>query len=76
MSISIGIDIGSFTLAGRRGMLYAQEKAGQKLHIVRKVDGGLSQPLCWRRVESYRISTNVPCGMCCKNCAALLESEQ
>jgi len=72
MSTTMSIDLGAFSLAGRAGMLYAQEKAGQKLHIVKKVNNGLSQPLCWRRVSAYRISTNVPFGMCCKNCARKL----
>ena len=66
---TISFDVVAFTLAGRTGMLYAQERAGQRLHIVEKLNNGLSQPLCWRTVRGYRISTNVPFGMCCKNCA-------
>lgn len=59
-------------------MRYAQIKAGQKLHlvcepgeecrgeVVRK--GFLSQPLCGRRAERYRMTINVPLANACKNC--------
>lgn len=59
-------------------MIYAQEKSGQKLHlaceageeyrgqIIRR--GSLSDPLCGRKVEHYRMTINVPLGKACKNC--------
>ena len=59
-------------------MTYAQEKGGQKLHLVCEAGeeykgevvrkGYLSDPLCGRRVERYRMTINLPLAHACKNC--------
>lgn len=50
-------------------MRYAQEKRGQKLHLVYELpEGGLTQPICGRKVGGYRATFNVPLGHSCKNC--------
>ena len=58
-------------------MRYAQEKGGQKLHLVYEPGEGhreitkagfLSQPICGRVVDRYRMSINVPLAHACKNC--------
>jgi len=60
-------------------MRYAQEKAGQRLHLVFEPGeetfkgdvvraGSLSQPVCGRRVEGYRMNIHVPLANSCKNC--------
>ena len=60
-------------------MIYAQEKHGQKLHLAYEAGegrtkealipaGSLGQPLCGRKVASYRMSINMPLGEACKNC--------
>lgn len=59
-------------------MRYAQEKAGQRLHLVAEAGeeyrgkiitrGKLSQPLCGRRVQDYRMDINMPLANACKNC--------
>ena len=59
-------------------MRYAQEKTGQKLHlvceageeykgqIVRK--GFVSPPLCGRKITRWRMTINMSLGSACKNC--------
>jgi len=71
---TIGIDVGSLTLAGKHGMRYAQKKGGQKLHIVPvNPDGSVScLALCGRRAL-WRMSINVPLGMCCRSCSHILK---
>lgn len=59
-------------------MRYAQEKSGQKLHLVAEPGeefqgevirkGQLSQPLCGRKVKGYRMNINLPLAHSCKNC--------
>lgn len=59
-------------------MIWAQHKGGQKLHlacepgeeykgvVIRK--GSLSQPICGKKVDQYRMTINLPLGNVCKNC--------
>ncbi len=59
-------------------MRYAQNKGGQKLHLVcepgevykgitvRK--GFIGLPLCGLKPTEYRMTINVPLGHACKNC--------
>lgn len=54
---------------------YAQEKGGQKLHIVFTNGEVVSQPLCGKKVNGYRMTINVPCANCCKNCLRLWNNE-
>lgn len=62
-------------------MIYAQIKAGQKLHLAYEAGEGkntsslveagyLSQPLCGQRMPEggYRMNINVPLGNACKRC--------
>ena len=73
---SIGIDIGKLTEAGKHGMRYVQEKRGQKLHIAFVYsDGSVSRlALCGRSPAiTWRISVNVPMGMCCRSCSRILK---
>jgi hypothetical protein len=59
-------------------MRYAQEKSGQKLHLVCEPGeeyrgeviraGRLSHPLCGRKAASYRMTINMPLAHACKNC--------
>lgn len=62
-------------------MIYAQIKAGQKLHLVYEPGEGrddqsivkagyLSTPLCGQPMPeaSYRMNINVPLGNACKRC--------
>lgn len=50
-------------------MRYAQEKSGQKLHLVFELaDGTISQPVCGRTVQNYRMTSNWPLAYACKNC--------
>ena len=63
-------------------MKYLQFKSGQKLHLVCEPGeeyhgevvraGKLSQPLCWRRGASYKMTINVLLGHACKNCQRIL----
>lgn len=48
---------------------YAQEKGGQKLHIVASfADGSVStEALCGKKAQ-WRKTFNVPLAHCCKNC--------
>lgn len=60
-------------------MRYAQEKAGQRLHLVYEAGEGrdaahitrageVSEPLCGRHVTGYRMTINVPLANACRNC--------
>lgn len=59
-------------------MKYAQIKAGQKLHLVCEAGeehngevirkGFVSDPLCGRKHNGYRMTINVPLANSCKNC--------
>lgn len=67
-------------------MIYAQEKSGQKLHlvcepgeecrgeIIRK--GFVSGPLCGRKVSGYRMTINIPFGHVCLNCMRVREGKK
>ena len=55
-------------------LLYAQERRGQKLHLVVDLGGGfVSEPLCGRRVSRWYMTINVPLGRSCKNCRRCTE---
>jgi len=59
-------------------MRYAQEKVGQKLHLVCEAGeeykgqivraGFVSPPLCNRKITHWRMTINMPLGNACKNC--------
>ena len=51
--------------------IYVQEKGGQKLHLAFKNGDEVSQPLCGRTVEKYRMTINVPLAHACLNCIRL-----
>ena len=58
-------------------MIYAQQNSGQKLHIAYKLpSGGLTKPLCGRKVSGYRMTINAPLGNSCKNCRKRLNSNK
>lgn len=57
-------------------MRYAQQKKGQKLHIVYEINGQLTQPICGRKVDNYRMNINLPMGNSCKNCNRRLNSKK
>lgn len=66
VTASIGITLGT------PGILYAQERRGQRLHIVEDFgDRGVSARARCGRVGGWRLSINVPMGMCCKTCSRL-----
>lgn len=49
---------------------YAQEKSGQKLHIVPVISDGVSNTaLCGKHVKTWRMTINVPLAHACRNCA-------
>lgn len=53
---------------------YAQEKGGQKLHLVEKFADGavLLRAVCGRRPSNgWRMTINVPLGHMCGNCRRL-----
>ena len=54
---------------------YAQEKGGQKLHIVFDHEDVVSQPLCGRKVSGYRMTINAPLAHACKNCVRSLNND-
>lgn len=57
-------------------MIFAQEKGGQKLHLVYELPtGGVSQPICGRIVDRYRMTINLPLGNACKNCMRRIKSK-
>lgn len=56
-------------------MTYAQEKKGQRLHLVYNLPNGLTQPVCGRTVSGYRMTINIPMGSCCKNCRRRINSK-
>ena len=50
---------------------YAQEKSGQRMHIVPVLSGDDNVShvaLCGKRVSHWRMTCNVPLANCCKNC--------
>jgi hypothetical protein len=49
-------------------MRYAQEKSGEKLHLVFTYNGKVSQPICGKKVKGYRMTINAPLGHACKRC--------
>lgn len=51
--------------------VYAQEKGGQKLHIVAQFadDSVSSETLCGKKVSHWRMTSTFPMRHCCKNCA-------
>lgn len=57
-------------------MRFAQEKKGQKLHLVYDLGQfGLSQPVCGRKVSGYRMTINVPMRQACGNCLRRMNSK-
>lgn len=65
-------------------MIYAQIKAGRKLHLACEVGeedrgsivryGYLGAPLCGQPMsDSYRMTINVPLANACKKCRAIAE---
>ena len=52
-----------------RDYTYAQERRGQKLHLVERFDGRhvSYRALCGRE-SAWRMTINVPMGMSCGNC--------
>lgn len=56
-------------------MKYAQQKGGQKLHLVYELPtGGVTQPICGQKVNGYRMTINVPLGHACKKCRRRIDS--
>lgn len=49
-------------------LTYAQEKSGKKLHLAFTYNGQVSQPICGRKVNGYRMTINVPLAHACMNC--------
>lgn len=56
-------------------MRYIQHRGGNKLHIAFEIEGGLTQPVCGRVFDKYRMSINVPLGNACKNCCKRINSK-
>ena len=59
-------------------MRYIQHKSGQKLHLVFEIEtsiNGLTQPICGRKFNNFRMSINVPLGNSCKKCNQRLNSK-
>lgn len=54
-------------------MIYAQIKNGKKLHLVFDAEGKLSQPICGKITDNYRMTINVPLGNACKNCLKIFK---
>lgn len=51
------------------GYRYAQEKAGQQLHLVEIMgDGVAPRARCGRQPERWRVTFNVPWAHECRNC--------
>lgn len=64
VTASIGISLGT------PGILYAQERRGQRLHIVEDFgERGVSRRAPCGRAADWRLTINVPMGMCCKTCS-------
>lgn len=58
-------------------MRYAQQKRGQKLHLAYDLPtGGLTQPICGKKVDGYRLTINVPMGQSCQNCRRRINSKR
>ena len=67
-------------------MIYAQIKSGQKLHLVNEPGeehrddiiraGELSQPICGRRTDRYRMTIGLPLNHACKNCLRVWAAKQ
>lgn len=56
-------------------MRYAQQKGGQKLHLVYELKGGrVTNPVCRQKVTGYRMTINVPLGNACKKCLKRISS--
>ena len=53
------------------GVIYAQEKGGQKLHIVAQFNGDTvsTEALCGKKVSHWRMTSTFPMRQCCHNCA-------
>ena len=53
---------------------YAQEKGGQKLHLVYELgeDSVSSKALCGKTPSNWRMTINVPLGHACRNCLRVL----
>lgn len=59
-------------------MRYAQIRGGLRLHLVYELTGeqGITQPICGRKVDGYRMTINLPMGNACKNCLKRHRSEK
>ena len=61
-------------------MIYAQIKAGNKMHMVEEyIDNykgtkTLSNPLCGIKVTSYRMTCKLPLSHACKNCVRVFNA--
>lgn len=54
---------------GKRGFRYAQEKGGQKLHIVEVyMDGSVDRRAACGRTADWRKTFNMPLAHSCGNC--------
>jgi len=57
-------------------MRYAQIKSGLKLHLVYELPtGGVTQPICGKGTNGYRMTINVPLANACKNCLRIINSK-
>lgn len=57
-------------------MRYAQIKGGNKLHLVFESEGYLSDPICGKKAENYRMTINVPLGRACQNCQRIYRANR
>lgn len=58
-------------------MRYAQQKGGQKLHLVYElIEGRVSSPVCGQKVTGYRMTINLPLGNACKKCLKRIASKR
>lgn len=57
-------------------MKYAQIKSGLQLHLVYELPtGGVTQPICGKRADKFRMIINVPLAHACKNCQKVINSQ-
>lgn len=52
---------------------WAQEKGGQKLHLVPVISGDsvATTAFCGKRVDQWRMTINMPLAHACKNCCRI-----
>jgi len=57
-------------------MRYAQVHKKQKLHLVYELpNGDVTQPVCGKKADNFRMTINMPLGNACKNCLRRLNSK-